>query len=124
MLVEPFGIILPFAPVCQQAAEEPADAVTDAAPTAEDPVQVVVEAETATGSSSDYETIDADPVSVAMTAAGWLSYEVDFPAAGRYRVQVYAQADDPATVWGEDYHDNADGRTYDAPFPIPFPVPL
>ena len=97
---------------CQQTTDEPADAVTDAAPNVEGQVQVVVEAETATGSSTPFETINAAPAYVDMTSAGWLSYAVAFPQAGRYRVQVYAQSDGPATLWVEDYYDNADGRTY------------
>lgn len=103
------AMILLLGPACEPAAEEPTDAVTAAASA---PATVVVEAESATGSSTPFETIGEDPMYVDMTSAGWLSYEVDVPTAGRYRVQVYAQSDTLSRVWVEDYYDNADGRTY------------
>ena len=72
---------------------------------------VVIEAEAATGSSMPYERISGDSGYVDMSSAGWLSYDVDIPVAGRYRVQVYARAQEPASVWLEDYYDNPDDRT-------------
>ena len=75
-------------------------------------VEVVVEAESATGSSESFETSGERPTYVDMTSTGWLSFDVDFPAAGRYRVQVNASAETPSAVWVEDYVGNPDGRTY------------
>lgn len=103
------GMILLLASACEPATDEPDDDNPEVASTS---VEVVVEAETAAGSSAEFATIQGDPAFVDMTAAGWLSYEVNFPTAGRYRVEVYARADTLSTVWIEDYHDNPDGRTY------------
>lgn len=81
--------------------------------------EVVVEAEDATGSSASFETRQEDPVFVAMDSAGWLSYDVTIPTAGRYRVQVIARTGDTASVWLEDYIGNPDGRTYNVTGSIP-----
>ncbi len=106
-------ILLPNV-ACEQAAEDPAAVGAEAAP-----MTVVVEAETATGSSTPFETVQDDPAYVDITGAGWLAYEVTFPTAGRYRVQLYAQSDTAATMWLEDYYDNPDGRTYNVTGSIP-----
>ena len=42
----------------------------------------------------------------------WLSYLIDIPQAGRYKIEVNAFAENKTTVWLEDYYDNTDGRTY------------
>ncbi len=114
MKAQPFfpvllAMILLLAPACEPAVEQPE---TSALVAAAEPVTVVVEAESATGSSTSFETIQGDPAYVDMTSVGWLSYEVTFPVPGRYRVQVYARADAASTFWVEDYIDNPDGRTY------------
>lgn len=82
-------------------------------------VQVVVEAEAATGMSAAYETVQAAPAYVRVDTSGWLSYEVSFPTAGRYRVEVFARAADSASVWLEDYIGNPDGRTYNVTGSLP-----
>lgn len=72
----------------------------------------VFEAENATGSSEPFKTVKGESTFVKMTAEGWLSFDLSCSLAGRYRVQVYAQADAPAAAWVEDYVENTDGRTY------------
>lgn len=43
----------------------------------------------------------------------WMAYDLEIPQAGRYQVDLYAQAlSDDASAWIEDYHDNPDERTY------------
>lgn len=43
----------------------------------------------------------------------WLAFNVVFPEAGRYQLDLYASAkSDSASVWIEDYYGNPDGRTY------------
>ena len=54
-----------------------------------------------------------------MNEPGWLSFDMDFGVAARYRVQVFAQAASDAQVWVEDYVDNTDGRTYNVTGSIP-----
>ena len=44
--------------------------------------------------------------------AGWMQYEVDVPAAGRYKISLDGSTTEPVTCWVEDYIDNKDGRTY------------
>ena len=51
----------------------------------------------------------ADQV-VLSSEGGNLSYEINIPSAGRYRVEVVAVGE--GTVWFEDYIDNKDARTY------------
>jgi beta-glucanase (GH16 family) len=48
-----------------------------------------------------------------LTADTWLSYQIDFPEAGRYTTEVVTSYNEAATIWIEDYFDNPDGRTYD-----------
>jgi beta-glucanase (GH16 family) len=91
-------------------------------PAPADGTQVVVEAESYVSSSDPFERKDGDPGNVEMTKPGWLAFDVEFPTAGRYRVQVYAQADADAAGWVEDYIENADGRTYNVTGTIPIPA--
>lgn len=43
----------------------------------------------------------------------WLALDVEVPAAGRYKVELFASAkSDSAEAWVEDYYDNPDDRTY------------
>ena len=46
--------------------------------------------------------------------AGWISFDVTMPVAGRYRVAVLASntTNKPVVCWVEDYIDNKDSRTY------------
>lgn len=44
------------------------------------------------------------------SSSGSLSYDINVPAPGRYKVEVVAQG--IGEVWIEDYRDNEDGRTY------------
>ncbi len=72
---------------------------------------MVVQAEEFTGSSTNDikrkgETVELDPDQ-------WLSYDLNVPTLGRYRVEVQGSGSDSAAVWVEDYIDNKDNRTYD-----------
>jgi len=42
----------------------------------------------------------------------WLSYEVNIPEAGRYRIEVIGSAPEGGSVWIEDHIENTDDRTY------------
>jgi beta-glucanase (GH16 family) len=44
------------------------------------------------------------------SSSGALSYDIQVPAAGRYKVEVIGRGS--GEVWIEDYRDNEDGRTY------------
>jgi len=71
---------------------------------------LVLEAETYKQSS---DTFQIQAGKVQLTKAGWLAFELNFPTAGRYKVEVIGSAlDSNSTVWLEDYIDNTDGRTY------------
>jgi len=71
---------------------------------------LVLEAETYKQSSDTFQ-IEAEQVHI--DKAGWLAFELNFPTAGRYKVEVIGSAlDSNSTVWLEDYIDNTDGRTY------------
>ncbi|MBU1820860.1 MAG: hypothetical protein KKG00_05015, partial [Bacteroidetes bacterium] len=64
---------------------------------------VVVQAEEFTGSSTNDikrkgETVELDPDQ-------WLSYDLNVPTLGRYRVEVQGSGSDSAAVWVEDYID-------------------
>ena len=79
----------------------------------------VFQAEDLTGSSKEFKTETGDTSVVSMNEPGWLSFDMDFGVAARYRVQVFAQAASDAQVWVEDYVDNTDGRTYNVTGSIP-----
>ena len=48
-----------------------------------------------------------------LTPKTWLSYEVEFEAAGTYRTDVSTSFNRGGVVWIEDYIDNPDGKTSD-----------
>ncbi|MGI9551777.1 MAG: hypothetical protein ACR2MT_11285 [Aurantibacter sp.] len=48
-----------------------------------------------------------------LTPKTWLSYEVEFEVAGRYRTEVSTSFNRDGVVWIEDHIDNPDGRTND-----------
>lgn len=76
------------------------------------PIAIIVEAESFTGSDAETNLTEKSEV-LTLDSKGWLSYSVDVSEAGRYKVQVIAEAtSDSARVWLEDYTDNTDGRTY------------
>ena len=52
----------------------------------------VFQAEDLTGSSKKFETESGEASVVLMDEPGWLSFDMDFGVAARYRVQVFAQA--------------------------------
>jgi beta-glucanase (GH16 family) len=79
----------------------------------------VFQAEDLTGSSKEFKTESGDANVVNMNEPGWISFEMDFGVAARYRVQVFAQSAADAQVWVEDYIDNSDGRTYNVTGSIP-----
>ncbi len=87
------------------------------------PVVIKIEAEEFVNSSEDIstETTEDNTSYVTNTAEeSWLEYEVDVPAAGRYKFEVNAQgANEGASVWMEDYIDNKDGRTYNVTGSVP-----
>ncbi|MEM1271468.1 MAG: hypothetical protein AAGI08_15595, partial [Bacteroidota bacterium] len=90
----------------------------------ETPAQAVIQAEKLTNSSGPFETVRIERAGedieyVAVDTAGWLSYSVDIPEAGRYRVEVVARGNDSAGVWLEDYVGNPDDRTYNVTGTIP-----
>ncbi|MEL7533930.1 MAG: family 16 glycosylhydrolase, partial [Bacteroidota bacterium] len=66
--------------------------------------------------SGDFEKLGEgdQAVVIAPMGAGWISFEINVPEAGRYRCDVIAQAngDSLPTLWVEDHVDNKDGRTY------------
>jgi len=55
-------------------------------------------------------------------AGNWLTYNIEIPVAGRYKCEFEVQSSvDNANCWLEDYHDNADERTYNVTGIIPVP---
>lgn len=53
---------------------------------------------------------------------GWIEFDFDAPAPGRYRCEVSLdEAQAGCEVWVEDYIGNPDGRSYDITGPIPVP---
>ncbi len=60
------------------------------------------------------QTIGNDGSFVKTKDGGWLTYKINVPAAGRYKVELFAQTPDTALVncWIEDYVGNKDGRSY------------
>ncbi|MBK8610973.1 MAG: glycoside hydrolase family 16 protein [Chitinophagaceae bacterium] len=60
-------------------------------------------------------TVSEDGNSLLKTAEpGWLTFDIEVPAPGRYRVSLDAEATGAAPVacWIEDYIDNKDGRSF------------
>jgi len=72
--------------------------------------QMILNANDIVSASFDYTVHDS---SVALNEEQWLSFEIDVPVAGRYKVEVRAKANDSCLIWIEDYIDNPDDRTYD-----------
>ncbi len=106
-----FSLAIKLASCGTDTSQEEKKTTSDTLPAAK--TEIVIEAESFTGSSRDY-AVNEDVVSfVLMDSAGWLAFDVDFKVAGRYRSQVVASAEAPeALLWIEDYYDNPDGRTY------------
>ena len=71
---------------------------------------VMVEAESFQKSSNDGASSEDSMVHI--DGEGWLSYDIEFKVAGRYKVEVFAAAEEETMVWLEDYYDNKDNRTY------------
>lgn len=73
-------------------------------------VSVLIEAETFNGASS--KKIDPSAV-VKLTSNEWLTYEVNVPVTGRYKIQARCASAVNGSIWVEDYYKNDDERTYD-----------
>ncbi|MEM8906773.1 MAG: family 16 glycosylhydrolase [Bacteroidota bacterium] len=87
-----------------------------AAPAAPPAVLILIQAEGFSDASSEMQTEDdADGTTFVQAPAGdnWLAFNVDVPAAGRYKIELKARTTGEATAWMEDYVDNKDDRTYD-----------
>ncbi|MFT5735286.1 MAG: hypothetical protein ACI8WY_003973 [Planctomycetota bacterium] len=59
-----------------------------------------------------------EPALMEMDGLAGQDLELVFPATGRYRVTIEADAPETATLWIEDYVGNEDGRTYDITGPL------
>ncbi|MEL6637758.1 MAG: family 16 glycosylhydrolase [Bacteroidota bacterium] len=92
-------------------------AVPSEAPAAEAKPVLIFQAEDFTGQSGEVVTESSgEEVTYVQTVAAesWLSFEVDVPVAGRYRVELRGNSKSVgSTAWIEDYTDNKDERTYD-----------
>jgi beta-glucanase (GH16 family) len=82
-----------------------------------EPNQIILNSQDVLGASFDYSTTDSG---VSLKKDQWLSYEIDVPVAGRYRVEIKAKPEDDCLIWIEDYIDNPDDRTYDITGKISF----
>lgn len=89
---------------CRSSSDQSKDAAKDA-------VSVIVQAEDFNGSSVVGQTKEGETAEIG--ADQWLSYDLNVPVLGRYKVEVVGSGGDSAMVWIEDYVDNKDERTYD-----------
>jgi beta-glucanase (GH16 family) len=71
--------------------------------------EVIVQANQFVNSSS---SIDMRGEQIPLSHGDWLSYEINIPADGRYRIEIKAIGDSATAMWIEDYIDNTDNRTY------------
>lgn len=79
-----------------------------------------IEAQSFTDSSIPSDSIQNEDGLISLSGNSWLAYDVNFETAGRYRVEIVANSDDPNTpMWLEDYIDNKDDRTYNVTGNIP-----
>lgn len=76
-----------------------------------DETSVVLQAEDFNGSS--VEGLAKEGETAEIGADQWLSYDLNVPKLGRYKVEVIGTGSDSAAIWIEDYIDNKDDRTYD-----------
>lgn len=79
--------------------------------------EIFIEAEDFTGSGKEVESVPCEEGGkqvVLSSEIAWLSYDVDIPVAGRYKVEVRvtSEGQENTSIWIEDYIGNKDGRTY------------
>ncbi len=80
---------------------------------------VTVEVESFIDNPSGYEITNEG---VNMDSIGWLSFDVKFDIAGRYKTEVIGRSESGAKVWVEDYIDNTDDRNYDVSGRLEIPI--
>lgn len=73
------------------------------------PVKGVVQAESFSSASGEIGRQDV----VGLNEGDWLSYNVEIPTTGRYKITVQTSNEANGTIWFEDYINNEDDRTYD-----------
>lgn len=86
---------------------------------------VTVEAESALDASSELIIEKKEKETyITLKQEGWIAFDVNFPEAGRYKVEIKAKgiSDTTARIWVEDYIDNKDGRTYNVTSNIEVPA--
>ncbi len=88
---------------------------------AETPPTVLIQAEDFSTVSEGVSKVNQDDQSYANVAAApaWLTFNVDVPEAGRYKIEINASAEGEVSAWIEDYVDNKDDRTYNITGKIP-----
>lgn len=72
-------------------------------------IELVVEAESFINAKDSVSKQDV----ITLDSNNWVSYQIEIPETGRYRVSILGSAKKEALVWIEDYINNKDGRTYD-----------
>ena len=73
---------------------------------------VLVQAEDFVNSNGEI-TKEKEEYIFALSDEAWVTFDVDIPAAGRYRVELNTMGESSgASAWLEDYIENKDGRTY------------
>jgi len=89
---------------------------TEAAPKTENKStssnEIIIELEDFTKASQEYSVTVGNVSYISTTNNAWLTYEIPFHIAGRYKVEVIGKSGNEAKVWLEDYIENTDGRTY------------
>ena len=96
------------------------DTIEDVKPV-EKVIEVVVQAEDFVNSNGEI-TKDKETSIVTASKESWVSFDIDIPTPGRYKVELNSMgASSGSTAWLEDYIDNKDGRTYNITGEMPIP---
>lgn len=75
--------------------------------------------QTALAATLHGQQLDVDLSAEARAESGWIDFELEVPACGRYRTEVFVEdATAKSVVWVEDYIGNPDGRSYDITGPL------
>jgi beta-glucanase (GH16 family) len=102
---------------CVQNAEK--EAAVTAKETLKTEVSITTEVEDFLASNGEISKAAGKEIS-SSTGESWVSFDVNIPAAGRYKFELNAAAESAgATAWMEDYIDNKDGRTYNITGAVP-----
>ena len=85
-------------------------------------ISIILEAENFVDSSGTVtiESMDADGKYISTQSdEAWVSFEVNIPEAGRYKLELNGASKGNASAWMEDYIDNKDDRTYNITGSVP-----